>query len=127
MQTGECCRRKKEGGPPRRSPFRIGEDCALELEPQLQLHGPRILVSGRDAEAGAPRQGQRRDQVPARVEGQVPGRHLVETFYRADKYHYSVNLSRVKHKGKWTWRHEARPAAKRRKPARRAGSRRPST
>ena len=34
---------------------------------------------------------------------------VVETFYRADKYHYSVNLSRVKHKGKWTWRHEAQP------------------
>jgi GntR family transcriptional regulator len=33
---------------------------------------------------------------------------VVETFYRADKYHYSVNLSRVKRNGKWTWRHEAR-------------------
>ncbi|HEY3091898.1 MAG TPA: GntR family transcriptional regulator, partial [Vicinamibacterales bacterium] len=29
---------------------------------------------------------------------------LVETYYRADKYHYSVNLVRVKRKGKWTWR-----------------------
>jgi GntR family transcriptional regulator len=38
---------------------------------------------------------------------------VVETFYRADKYHYSVNLSRVKHKGKWTWRHEAKPARRR--------------
>jgi GntR family transcriptional regulator len=55
---------------------------------------------------------------------------VVETFYRADKYHYSVNLSRVKRNGKWTWRHEARrtrPAAgaakakaARRPPARRA-------
>jgi len=47
---------------------------------------------------------------------------VVETFYRADKYHYSVNLSRVKHKGKWTWRHEGRPArpARRQKPSRRS-------
>ena len=29
---------------------------------------------------------------------------LVETYYRADKYHYSVNLVRVKRKGSWTWR-----------------------
>ena len=46
---------------------------------------------------------------------------VVETFYRADKYHYSVNLSRVKYKGKWTWRHEARaarPVVPRRKAAR---------
>src|SRR5207253_3169496 len=52
---------------------------------------------------------------------------VVETFYRADKYHYSVNLSRVKHKGKWTWRHEgrpARPAATHRKAARPRASRR---
>ena len=33
---------------------------------------------------------------------------VVETFYRADKYHYSVNLSRVKRNGEWTWQHEAR-------------------
>jgi len=33
---------------------------------------------------------------------------VVETFYRADKYHYSVNLSRVKRNGKWTWHQEAR-------------------
>ena len=48
---------------------------------------------------------------------------VVETFYRADKYHYSVNLSRVKRNGKWTWRHEAgatRPAAAAGKAARRA-------
>jgi len=32
---------------------------------------------------------------------------LVETFYRADKYQYSVNLTRVKRNGRWTWRHEA--------------------
>jgi GntR family transcriptional regulator len=31
---------------------------------------------------------------------------LVETYYRADKYHYSVNLVRVKRKGAWTWRTE---------------------
>jgi len=28
---------------------------------------------------------------------------IVETFYRADKYYYSVNLTRVKRNGKWTW------------------------
>jgi GntR family transcriptional regulator len=28
---------------------------------------------------------------------------LVETFYRADKYQYSVNLIRVKHDGRWRW------------------------
>jgi hypothetical protein len=31
---------------------------------------------------------------------------LVETFYRADKYHYSVNLTRVKRGGVWRWRTE---------------------
>src|SRR3954462_7066082 len=45
---------------------------------------------------------------------------VVETFYRADKYHYLVNLSRVKRNGKWTWSHEARTASRgsstRRKP-----------
>ena len=52
---------------------------------------------------------------------------VVETFYRADKYHYSVNLSRVKRNGKWTWRQEARttrPAAAPAKAARRARTRR---
>jgi hypothetical protein len=49
---------------------------------------------------------------------------VVETFYRADKYHYLVNLSRVKKNGKWMWSHDARaaraasPAAKTRRPAR---------
>ena len=40
---------------------------------------------------------------------------VVETFYRADKYHYSVNLSRVKRNGRWEWSHEprARQAARR--------------
>jgi len=41
---------------------------------------------------------------------------VVETFYRADKYHYSVNLSRVKRNGRWEWSHEPR--------ARQAGARR---
>ena len=36
---------------------------------------------------------------------------LVETYYRADKYHYSVNLLRVKRKGKWTWRTEVETSA----------------
>jgi len=28
---------------------------------------------------------------------------VVETYYRADKYQYIVNLTRVKREGKWTW------------------------
>lgn len=32
---------------------------------------------------------------------------LVETYYRADRYQYSVNLIRVKRDGKWAWGHEA--------------------
>jgi GntR family transcriptional regulator len=36
---------------------------------------------------------------------------IVETFYRADKYHYSVDLSRVKRNGKWTWSHVPRTRA----------------
>ena len=54
---------------------------------------------------------------------------VVETFYRADKYHYSVNLTRVKRNGKWTWRQEARqirPAAATGKAARAARRRRSS-
>jgi GntR family transcriptional regulator len=52
---------------------------------------------------------------------------VVETFYRADKYHYSVNLSRVKRNGKWEWSHDPRrrqAAAKRAKPNRRPAARR---
>jgi len=37
---------------------------------------------------------------------------VVETFYRADKYHYLVNLSRVKRNGKWMWSHEARTSGR---------------
>ena len=44
---------------------------------------------------------------------------VVETFYRADKYHYSVNLSRVKRNGKWIWSQEARVP---RPPARKAAA-----
>ena len=51
---------------------------------------------------------------------------VVETFYRADKYHYSVNLSRVKRNGKWIWSQEARiprpPARKRPAAARRSST-----
>ena len=36
---------------------------------------------------------------------------LVETYYRADKYHYSVNLIRVKRKGSWTWRTQVETSA----------------
>jgi GntR family transcriptional regulator len=31
---------------------------------------------------------------------------VVETFYRADKYKYSVSLTRVQRDGKWTWSHD---------------------
>jgi GntR family transcriptional regulator len=31
---------------------------------------------------------------------------IVETFYRADKYQYRVNLTRVRKDGRWTWSHE---------------------
>jgi GntR family transcriptional regulator len=36
---------------------------------------------------------------------------VVETFYRADKYHYSINLVRVKRKGKWTWKTDVETSA----------------
>lgn len=36
---------------------------------------------------------------------------LVETFYRADKYHYSVNLVRVRRGGQWRWRTEVETSA----------------
>ena len=48
---------------------------------------------------------------------------LVETFYRADKYQYAINLTRVKRNGKWTWRHDSaktRAAAPSKRVARRA-------
>jgi GntR family transcriptional regulator len=54
---------------------------------------------------------------------------VVETFYRADKYHYAVNLSRVKRNGKWIWSQDERtlrPARKARSAARGARPRRRS-
>jgi len=36
---------------------------------------------------------------------------LVETFYRADKYHYSVNLVRVKRGNTWRWQTEVETSA----------------
>src|SRR5262245_47042988 len=36
---------------------------------------------------------------------------LVEIYYRADKYHYSVNLVRVKRKGRWSWTTEVETSA----------------
>lgn len=39
------------------------------------------------------------------TEGDKPF-ELVETFYRADKYQYSVSLSRVHRNGQWTWSHQ---------------------
>lgn len=36
---------------------------------------------------------------------------LVDIFYRADKYHYSVNLTRVKRNGRWTWSTEVETSA----------------
>ena len=34
---------------------------------------------------------------------------LVETFYRADKYKYSVDLVRVRQDGKWRWSQQTKP------------------
>ena len=53
---------------------------------------------------------------------------VVETFYRADKYHYSVNLTRVKRNGKWTWSHDARATRPKTAPKKAAArrARRPS-
>jgi GntR family transcriptional regulator len=39
------------------------------------------------------------------TEGDKPF-ELVETFYRADKYKYSVSLTRIQREGKWTWSHQ---------------------
>ena len=36
---------------------------------------------------------------------------LVDIYYRADKYHYSVNLVRVKRRGRWTWTTEVETSA----------------
>ncbi len=36
---------------------------------------------------------------------------LVDIFYRADKYHYSVNMTRVKKGGRWTWNTEVETSA----------------
>jgi hypothetical protein len=36
---------------------------------------------------------------------------LVDIYYRADKYHYSVNMMRVKRQGKWTWTTEVETSA----------------
>jgi GntR family transcriptional regulator len=35
---------------------------------------------------------------------------LVDIYYRADKYHYSVNMVRVKRAGRWTWTTEVETA-----------------
>ena len=36
---------------------------------------------------------------------------LVDVYYRADKYHYSVNMVRVKRQGTWTWTTEVETSA----------------
>jgi GntR family transcriptional regulator len=36
---------------------------------------------------------------------------LVDIYYRADKYHYSVNMTRVKRQGRWTWSTEVETSA----------------
>lgn len=36
---------------------------------------------------------------------------LVDIYYRADKYHYSVNMVRVKRAGRWTWSIEVETSA----------------
>jgi GntR family transcriptional regulator len=36
---------------------------------------------------------------------------LVDIYYRADKYHYSVNMTRVQRQGRWTWSTEVETSA----------------
>lgn len=36
---------------------------------------------------------------------------LVDIYYRADKYHYSVSMTRVKRQGRWTWSTEVETSA----------------
>ena len=36
---------------------------------------------------------------------------LVDIYYRADKYHYSVNMKRVKRQGRWRWSTEVETSA----------------
>ena len=36
---------------------------------------------------------------------------IVDIYYRADKYHYSVNMMRVKRQGKWMWTTEVETSA----------------
>jgi GntR family transcriptional regulator len=36
---------------------------------------------------------------------------LVDIYYRADKYHYSVSMTRVKRQGRWTWATEVETSA----------------
>jgi DNA-binding GntR family transcriptional regulator len=36
---------------------------------------------------------------------------LVDIYYRADKYHYSMNMTRVKRQGRWTWTTEVETSA----------------
>ena len=36
---------------------------------------------------------------------------LVDIYYRADKYHYSVSMTRVKRQGRWTWTTEVETSA----------------
>ena len=36
---------------------------------------------------------------------------LVDIYYRADKYHYSVNMVRVKRQGTWAWTTEVETSA----------------
>ena len=36
---------------------------------------------------------------------------VVDIYYRADKYHYSVNMTRVKRRGRWTWATEVETSA----------------
>jgi GntR family transcriptional regulator len=36
---------------------------------------------------------------------------VVDIYYRADKYHYTVNMKRVKRQGRWTWATEVETSA----------------
>jgi len=38
---------------------------------------------------------------------------VVETYYRADKFQYRVNMVRTHRKGQWSWRPEAEPPPER--------------
>src|SRR6188768_497188 len=87
--TAKQSTRKKQRnrrGDPSAQSRKLPSCPGLELKAYLNLQGPRILVTGRDAEAGAARQGQRWNQIAVGVEGQV-ARRLIR---RAVQLHLGV-------------------------------------